>query len=305
MRIVFMGTPDFAVPSLEALLARGHEIAGVYTQPDKPKGRGQKLLPPPVKTLALEHGIPVYQPATLRTEEAAQTLRALRPELIVVAAYGKLLPPAVLTIPPKGCINVHGSLLPKYRGAAPIQWAVINGEKMAGVTIMQMAEGMDTGDMLQKVETTVGENETAGELFDRLKVLGAELLVDTIDRLDDIVPEPQNEAEATHAPMIQKDMGAVDWTQPAQVVHNLVRGLNPWPAAYFTLSGKRIKLYRTQIVRAQGEPGMLTERDGEMTVFCGRDAVQLTEIQPENGKRMRGSAYLRGHPLMGDMVRVR
>ena len=227
MKIVFMGTPDFAVPSLEALLARGHEVAAVFTQPDKPKGRGHKLLPPPVKSLALEHGIPVYQPATLRTEEAAETLRALQPELIVVAAYGKLLPPAVLSIPPRGCINVHGSLLPQYRGAAPIQWAVLNGEKKTGVTIQQMGEGLDTGDMLQKAETEIGENETSGELFDRLKEIGAALLVDTIDRLDTLVPVPQDEAAATYAPMIRKEMGAVDWTQPAQAVHNLVRVLNP------------------------------------------------------------------------------
>ena len=305
MKIVFMGTPDFAVPSLEALLARGHEVAAVFTQPDKPKGRGHKLLPPPVKSLALEHGIPVYQPATLRTEEAAETLRALQPELIVVAAYGKLLPPAVLSIPPRGCINVHGSLLPQYRGAAPIQWAVLNGEKKTGVTIQQMGEGLDTGDMLQKAETEIGENETSGELFDRLKEIGAALLVDTIDRLDTLVPVPQDEAAATYAPMIRKEMGAVDWTQAAQAVHNLVRGLNPWPAAFFTLGGKRIKLYRTEIDHASGEPGTRAELDGEMTVFCGTDAVRLTEIQPENGKRMRGSDYLRGHPLAGDTVRIR
>ena len=305
MRIVFMGTPDFAVPSLEALLMRGHEIAAVYTQPDKPKGRGHKLLPPPVKSLALERGIPVYQPATLRTEEAAETLRALKPELIAVAAYGKLLPPAVLAIPPRGCINVHGSLLPKYRGAAPIQWAVLNGEKTTGVTIQQMGEGLDTGDMLRKAETKIGENETSGELFDRLKLIGAELLVDTIDRLDTIVPEPQDEAAATHAPMIRKEMGEIDWAMPAQAVHNLVRGLNPWPAAFFMLGGKRMKLYRTELACASGEPGTMAELDGEMTVFCGEGAVRLTEIQPENGKRMRGSDYLRGHPLAGDTVRIR
>lgn len=297
MRIVFMGTPDFAVPSLEALLMRGHEIAAVYTQPDKPKGRGHKLLPPPVKALALERGIPVYQPATLRTEEAAETLRALKPELIAVAAYGKLLPPAVLAIPPRGCINVHGSLLPKYRGAAPIQWAVLNGDKITGVTIMQMADGIDTGDMLAKAETPIGEDETAGELFDRLMVLGAELLVDTIDKLDTITPQPQNDAEAIHAPMIRKEMGAIDWTQPAERVHDLVRGLNPWPSAFFTIEGKRMKLHRTKVVVGKGEPGEIAVIGGEMAVCCGENAVQLMEIQPENGKRMRGSDYLRGHAI--------
>ena len=296
MRIVFMGTPDFAVPSLNALLERGHEVAAVYTQPDKPKGRGHKLLPPPVKETALMHNIEVRQPATFKNnEDEIAYLKALAPELIVVAAYGKLLPPSVLNIPPRGCINVHGSLLPKYRGAAPIQWAVLNGDKTAGVTIMQMAEGMDTGDMLTKAETPVGEDETAGELFDRLMVLGAELLVDTIDKLDIITPQPQNDAEATHAPMIRKEMGVIDWTQPAQHVHNLVRGLNPWPSAFFTLGGKRIKLHKTKVVSGKGEPGEVTVIDGEMAVYCGENAVQLIEIQPENGKRMRGSDYLRGH----------
>ena len=301
MRIVFMGTPDFAVPSLEALLRRGHEIAAVYTQPDKPKGRGHKLLPPPVKVLALEHHIPVYQPTTFRTAEAVEMLRALQPELIVVAAYGKILPPDVLAIPPYGCINVHGSLLPKYRGAAPIQWAVLNGDKVTGVTIQRMAEGVDTGDMLAKAETEIGPDETSGELFDRLMVLGAELLVDTVDKLNTLTPEPQDEALSTHAPLIQKEMGAVDWTKPASQVHNLVRGLNPWPAAYLTIDGKRMKLWKTKPVKAKGLPGVLTVLDGEMTVYCGEDAVQLVEIQPENGKRMRGSDYLRGHPLTHDI----
>lgn len=297
MRIVFMGTPDFAVPSLEALLKRGHEIVAVYTQPDKPKGRGHKLLPPPVKELAMQHGIPVYQPVSLRKEEAIEELRALQPELIVVAAYGKILPVAVLEIPPRGCINVHGSLLPKYRGAAPIQWAVLNGDAVSGVTIQQMGEGIDTGDILAKAETEIGADETSGELFDRLMVIGAALLIETIDKLDSIVPEPQNEALATHAAMLSKEMSIVDWTKTAQEVHNLVRGLNPWPVAVCTVEGKRMKIFRTQIVEAQGEPGALTNLNGEMTVFCGENAVQLTEIQPENGKRMRGSDYLRGHPL--------
>lgn len=301
MRIVFMGTPDFAVPSLEALLRRGHEIAAVYTQPDKPKGRGHKLLPPPVKVLALEHNIPVCQPTTLRNAEAVETLRAFEPELIVVAAYGKILPPDVLTIPPRGCINVHGSLLPQYRGAAPIQWAVLNGDKISGVTIQRIAEGVDTGDILAKAQTEIDEDETSGELFDRLMMLGAELLIDTIDKLDTLTPEPQDEALATHAPMLQKEMGAVDWAKPASEVHNLVRGLNPWPAAHLTLDGKRMKLWRTKIVKVNGLPGVLTVLDGEMTVYCGSDAVQLLEIQPENGKRMRGSDYLRGHPLTGDI----
>lgn len=301
MRIVFMGTPDFAVPSLEALLKAGHEVAAVYTQPDKPKGRGHKLQPPPVKELAMQHNIPVYQPVTLRKPEAIEELRALNPELIVVAAYGKILPLDALNVPPRGCINVHGSLLPKYRGAAPIQWAVLNGDAVTGVTIQQMGEGVDTGDMLAKAETEIGADETSGELFDRLMVLGAELLIDTIKRLDEITPEPQNEAEATHASMISKEMGVIDWTRSAQEVHNQVRGLNPWPSAFCTVDGKKMKVFKTEIITAQGDPGVLTNKNGEMTVYCGRDAVVLTEIQPENGKRMRGSDYLRGHPLQKDI----
>ena len=196
---------------------------------------------------------------------------------------------------------MHGSLLPQYRGAAPIQWAVLNGDKISGVTIQRMAEGVDTGDILAKAQTEIGEDETSGELFDRLMMLGAELLVDTIDKLDTLTPEPQDEALATHAPMLQKEMGAVDWTKPASEVHNLVRGLNPWPAAYLMVDGKRMKLWRTKTVKANGLSGVLTVLDGEMTVYCGSDAVQLLEIQPENGKRMRGSDYLRGHPLTGDI----
>lgn len=297
MRIVFMGTPDFAVPSLKALIEAGHEIAAVYTQPDKPKGRGHKLLPPPVKELALGYGLPVYQPTTLRKAEAIEELRALKPELVVVAAYGKILPKEALDIPPRGCINVHGSLLPKYRGAAPIQWAVLNGDAVTGVTIQQMGEGVDTGDMLSKAETEIGQDETSGELFDRLMVLGAELLIDTINRLDEIEPEPQNENEATHAAMISKDMGIIDWTKTAKEIHDRVRGLNPWPAAFCTLDGKKMKIFRTSIVEAHGEAGMAECLNGELTVYCGENAVQLTEIQPENGKRMRGSDYLRGHPI--------
>ncbi len=294
-----MGTPDFAVPSLEALLEAGHEVAAVYTQPDKPKGRGHKLQPPPVKVLAEEKGIPVLQPATLRTAEAAETLRGFMPELIVVAAYGKILPPEILKIPPKGCINVHGSLLPKYRGAAPIQWAVLNGEKKTGVTIMQMAEGMDTGDVLAVRETEIGEEETSGELFDRLKILGAELLLETVARLSEITPIPQNDSEATMAPMIRKEMAEIDWSRPAREIHCLVRGMSPWPAAFCTLGEKRVKVFSARVLPENGTPGEVAVLGGELAVYCGTGAVQLLEIQPENGKRMRGADYLRGHALPG------
>ena len=297
MRILFMGTPDIAAESLAALLGAGHEVCAVFTRRDKPVGRKQILTAPPVKQLAMERGIPVYQPRTLRDGSSDDVIKELAPDIIVVVAYGCIIPPQLLHAAKYGCINLHVSLLPKYRGSAPIQWSVLNGNAGTGVTIMQMADGIDTGDMLAKAETPIGEDETAGELFDRLMVLGAELLVDTIDKLDTITPQPQNDAEAIHAPMIRKEMGAIDWTQPAERVHDLVRGLNPWPSAFFTLEGKRMKLHRTKVVVGKGEPGEIAVIGGEMAVCCGENAVQLIEIQPENGKRMRGSDYLRGHAI--------
>ncbi len=302
MRVIFMGTPDFAVPSLQKLLDRGDDVCAVFTQPDKPKGRGHKLQAPPVKELALEHGVPVYQPATLRTEEAQRQIKELRPDVIVVAAYGKLLPKAVLDVPPLGCINVHASLLPKYRGAAPIQWAVIHGDETSGVTTMYMAEGMDTGDMLLKAETPIGPEETAGELFDRLKDLGAGLLGETLDRLEAGTLErvPQDEAEATHAPMLSKELSQVNWERPAQELHDLIRGLNPWPCAYAVLDGKRLKLLASRVTEGTGKPGSLKLQDGQLAVCCGSGMLLLTELQTENGKRMSGREYLLGHPLKED-----
>lgn len=299
MRIIFMGTPDFAVPSLQGLIDQGHQICEVFTQSDKPKGRGHKLQPPPVKELALSYGIPVFQPATLRDETVQAQIAGLEPELIVVVAYGKLLPPAVLEIPERGCINVHGSLLPKYRGAAPIQWAVINGEKVTGVTTMFMAEGMDTGDILMTAETEVGDEETAGELFDRLKGLGAELLAETLERLekDELTRIPQDEALATLAPMLHKELSVIDWNRPAQQIHDLIRGLNPWPCAVAVLDGKRLKLLGSRVTEGQGRPGDLFIAEGDLAVYCGQGALKITELQTENGKRMSGRNYLLGHPL--------
>ncbi len=301
MRVIFMGTPDFAVPSLQKLLDRGDDVCAVFTQPDKPKGRGHKLQAPPVKELALQHGIPVYQPGTLRQEEVQNQLRALAPELIVVAAYGKMLPKAVLDLPKYGCINVHGSLLPKYRGAAPIQWAVINGDSVSGVTTMYMGEGMDTGDMLLKAETPIGPEETSGELFDRLKLLGADLLGETLDRLEQGTLErvPQCEDEATRAPMLSKELSQVDWTRPAREIHDLIRGLNPWPCAFATLNGKRLKLLSSRVREETGSPGGLFADKEGLSVFCGEGSLLLTELQTENGKRMSGGEYLLGHPLQG------
>ncbi len=299
MRVVFMGTPDFAVPSLQILLDHGYEVCAVYTQPDKPKGRGHKLQPPPVKELALQHQIPVFQPATLRKEEVQAEIRSWNPDVIVVVAYGKLLPKAVLDAPKLGCVNVHGSLLPQYRGAAPIQWTVLNGDKVAGVTTMFMAEGMDTGDMLLKAETPVGEEETSGQLFDRLKDLGADLLLETLQGLEvgTLTPVPQDEAQATRAPMLSKELSQVDWTKSAQQVHDLIRGLNPWPSAVSYLDGRKLKLHASRVREGSGEPGKPFAQDGALWVYCGQGALELTEIQTENGKRMDGKSYLLGHPL--------
>ncbi len=299
MRIVFMGTPDFAVPSLQALIDAGHDVCAVYTQPDKPQGRKQILTAPPVKTLALEHDIPVFQPNTLKNEDEQARLRELAPEVIIVVAYGKLLPKAVLDIPPHGCINVHGSLLPRWRGAAPIQWAVIAGDEMAGVTTMQMAEGLDTGDMLLTYETKVGEKETAGELFDRLAQSGAELLTETLVKLNDITPRPQDDAQSCYAHMLDKQMAVIDWSKSAHEIDCLIRGLNPWPIALTTLSGERLKVFAAEKAAGNGEPGTVLEADPKkgLTVACGEGALRLTEIQLVGGKRMKATDFLRGHAI--------
>ena len=299
MRIVFMGTPDFAVPSLQALIDAGHDVCAVYTQPDKPQGRKQILTAPPVKTLALEHDIPVFQPNTLKNEDEQARLRELAPEVIIVVAYGKLLPKAVLDIPPHGCINVHGSLLQRWRGAAPIQWAVIAGDEMAGVTTMQMAEGLDTGDMLLTYETKVGEKETAGELFDRLAQSGAELLTQTLVKLDEITPRPQDDAQSCYAHMLDKQMAVIDWSKSAHEIDCLIRGLNPWPIALTTLSGERLKVFAAEKANGNGEPGTVLEANPKkgLTVACGEGALKLTEIQLVGGKRMKATDFLRGHSL--------
>lgn len=299
MRIVFMGTPDFAVPSLQALIDAGHDVCAVYTQPDKPQGRKQILTAPPVKTLALEHDIPVFQPNTLKNEDEQARLRELAPEVIIVVAYGKLLPKAVLDIPSHGCINVHGSLLPRWRGAAPIQWAVIAGDEMAGVTTMQMTEGLDTGDMLLTYETRVGEKETAGELFDRLAQSGAELLTQTLVKLDEITPRPQDDAQSCYAHMLDKQMAVIDWSKSAHEIDCLIRGLNPWPIALTTLSGERLKVFAAEKAAGNGEPGTVLEADPKkgLTVACGEGALKLTEIQLVGGKRMKATDFLRGHAI--------
>ncbi len=302
MRIVFMGTPDFAVPSLQRLIDDGHEIAAVYSQPDKPQGRHFELTPPPVKVLAQRHGVAVYQPETLKDAAAQAQLALLAPELIVVAAYGKLLPQAVLDIPPKGCINVHGSLLPKYRGAAPIQWAVINGEPVTGVTIMQMAQGLDTGDMLLQKETPIGENETAGELFERIAALGAEALSKTIAILDTLTPIPQDDTLACWSPPLKKTDGEIDWSQDAKAIYARIRGVTPWPGAYTLFNGKRMKIHRAAVysdvedVKAGGMPGALLD-DKRLIIGCGSGAIKLLEVQLEGAKRIAAADFIRGQRL--------
>lgn len=299
MRVIFMGTPDFAVPSLQALLDGGHEVCAVFTQPDKPKGRGHRLAAPPVKELAAAYGLPVFQPGSLRKEEVQREIAAMGADVAVVAAYGKILPQAVLDMPRLGCVNVHGSLLPKYRGAAPIQWAVLNGEKVTGVTTMLMAAGVDTGDMLLRRETAIGPEETAGELFDRLKAMGAGLLLETLDGLEKGVlrAEPQDEEKATRAPMLTKEMAVLDWGRPAGEIHDWIRGLNPWPGAVYVLGGRRLKLLGSRVVQAAGAPGEARCVDGELVIGCGEGAVRVTLLQSPEGKRMAGKDYLLGHPL--------
>ncbi|QEY34034.1 methionyl-tRNA formyltransferase [Caproiciproducens galactitolivorans] len=300
MRIIFMGTPDFAVPCLQSIIEK-HTVCAVFTQPDKPKGRGYALTPPPVKVLSQEKNIPVYQPKTLRTEEAAQLIRDLHPDAIVVVAYGKILPKEILAVPPYGCINVHASLLPKYRGAAPIQWAVINGEKETGVTTMYMAEGLDTGDMLLKEKIEIGSEETAGELHDRLSQLGAELIIKTLEGIEKgaIQRIPQGDSETCYASMLTKELSHIDWNKPAQEIHNLVRGLSPWPVADTTFHGKLLKIYKTKIVDGySGEAGHPVNANGVFIVCCGGNtALELLEVQYEGKKRMSGKDFLRGHPI--------
>lgn len=298
MRLLFMGTPEFAVPCLARLIADGYEIAGVFTQPDKPKGRGHKLAPPPVKELALQHNLPVYQPEKLRDGRALEIFRSLKPDLAVVVAYGRILPKELLEVPPFGCINVHGSLLPKYRGAAPIQWSVLNGDPSGGITTMYMAEGLDSGDMILQEETPIGENETSGELYERLSQMGASLLVETVKQvLAGNAPRiPQEESQATLAPMLEKSMGQLDFSKPAFAVHKWICGMNPWPAASTLLDGMPVKVYRSRIVQGEGEPGTILPGKG-LTIACGQGAVELLEIQAQGGKRMAAADYLRGHPL--------
>lgn len=298
MKIIFMGTPDFAVPCLEQLIKAGHEIAAVFTQPDKPRGRKQTLTPPEVKVCAMEHGLTVYQPKTLRDGEALDIIKAISPACIVVAAYGKILPKEILDLPQYGCINVHGSLLPKYRGSAPIQWSVINGDKETGVTIMQMAEGVDTGDMLYQKAIPINIDDTAESMFNKLSDLGGEMIVEALDKLEkgELTAIRQDEALATHAPMLNKSISEIDWHKPALDVHNLVRGLYSWPIAQTTFNGKKLKIYRTTLGEGNGEAGSIIATD-PLTIACSEGSVVIEELQLEGKKRMDAKTFLIGHPL--------
>jgi len=306
IRTVFMGTPDFALHTLQGLLDFGVDLCAVYTQPDRPKGRGKKLAPPPVKELAMQHDIPVYQPLKLRDPEVVEELRALAPDLIVVVAYGQILPKSVLDIPKYGCINVHASLLPRYRGAAPINKAVVDGEPVTGVTTMLMDVGLDTGDMLVKRATEIGAEETAGELHDRLALLGREAMEETLRRLcaGTLRPEPQEEDLSCYAPQMKKEDGRIDWRQSAQAIHNLVRGLTPWPGAFTTLEGELLKLGRTLPENSRaGVPGTVVAADGEgVRIACGDGVLLVRELQLPGKKRLAVADFLRGRALPAGTV---
>ena len=300
MRVVFMGTPDIAATCLKKILADGFEVVGVYTQPDRPKGRGMKMVFSPVKEVAIANNIPVFQPENFRTDEDVQALRDLKPDVCAVVAYGRILPQRVLDIATLGNVNIHASLLPQYRGSAPYQWAVLDGLTETGVTAQHMALKMDAGDIIDVAKTPIGENETAGELLDRLAVLGADLLSDTLKKFENGRPAgtPQDETQVSFAPMLDKTMCPIDWNKTAQQVHNQVRGLHPWPVATMELKGQKFKVHATAIVDGKGEPGeILGLTKTGLVIACGEGAVEIRSLQAEGGKRMAAPDYFRGHPL--------
>lgn len=307
MKLIFMGTPDFSVGTLEALIAAGHEITLVVSQPDKPKGRGHELAPTPVKETALKHGLKVFQPKRLKDPETIRTLEETPADAIVVIAFGQIVPASILHMKKYGCINVHGSLLPKYRGAAPIQWAVIDGERESGVTIMQMDEGLDTGDMLLKGSVVLDEKETSGSLFDKLSALGASLCVEALEKLEkgELTPEKQGESPTEYARMLTKEMGELDFSRDAVTLERLIRGFNPWPSAYTRLGDKTLKIWAADVCEKQepeSQPGTVTEvAKQDFTVACGEGALKITELQLQGKKRMDAAAFLRGYHLEAGM----
>lgn len=315
MRIVFMGTPEFSVPALKALVQAGHQVAGVVTQPDKPKGRGKAIQVTPVKAAAQELGIPVYQPAKVRDPEFIKILQQINPDVIVVEAFGQLIPPAILDLPPYGCINIHASLLPRYRGAAPIQWAVIDGEKESGVTTMKMDPGLDTGDMLEKAVVPLDPEETGGSLHDKLMEAGAKLILSTLEKAEKgtLVPVPQTDEGTCYARRLTKELGDICWQDPAVKIERLIRGLNPWPSAFTCWKGKILKIWRAQVISdEQGQysqilPGQVAQADGHrLLVQTGDGLLSLQELQLEGKKRMDVESFLRGCPIAaGDVFERR
>ena len=307
MRIIYMGTPDFAVPCLERLVKDGFDVACVVTQPDKPRGRKQEMTPSEVKVCAMAHGIEVYQPQSLKTDEAYEYLKKFEPDYIIVAAYGKILPKRILDLPKYACINVHGSLLPRYRGAAPIQRSVLAGDKVTGITTMLMGEGLDTGDMLLKSEYVIDINATSGEVFDALAESAPDLLIETIEKFTkgEIIPEKQNEAEATHAAMLSKDEAVIDWNKSSGEIHNLVRGMAPWPVAYTVYNGKKMKIFTTRLTDENStlSAGKLKEDKNRILVTCGDGKfVEVISLQLEGGKRLEAKQFLAGHNVEGETL---
>lgn len=308
MRIVFMGTPDFAAASLQNLITNQQQVVAVVTQPDRPKGRGKQVQAPPVKQLALQHNIPILQPSTIKTEDFFQTLKELEPECIVVVAYGKILPPTILNLPPKGCINVHASLLPQYRGSAPIHWSVINGERETGVTTMFMDEGMDTGDMILKKQLTINHHDNVGVVHDRLAKLGAELLVETLGLLkkNQAPRTPQDHSLATYAPMLTKEHELIDWHKSAQDIHNHVRGMDPWPGTYTLWQGKVLKIWHTEVPEPRelnSQPGtVLEEYPAGILIQTGQGQILVQELQLQGSKRMEVKEFLKGKKLIPGTV---
>ena len=300
MRVVFMGTPDIAATCLKKIIADGFEVVGVYTQPDRPKGRGMKMVFPPVKDVAIANNIPVFQPENFRDDATVEELKALAPDVVAVVAYGRILPQRVLDIVPQGFINIQASVLPQYRGSAPYQWAVLDGLKKTGVSAQFMVHAMDAGDVVGVSKTPIGPDETAGELLDRLAVLGADLLSETLAKYEkkELIPVPQDESKVTMAPMLDKSMCPIDWSKTAQQIHDKVRGLHPWPVATMEIKGQKFKVHATKIVDGHGEPGkILGVTKTGLKVACGDGAIEVTSLQAEGGKRMAAPDYFRGHPL--------
>ncbi len=300
--LVFLGTPQFAVPTLERIVAAGHEVVAVFTQPDRPKGRGQKDAMPPVKEAALRLGLPVHQPERVRRPEVVEQLRALGPDAMVVVGYGQIIPQAILDIPPLGIINVHASLLPKYRGAAPIQWAIARGETRTGVTTMRINAGLDTGDMLLKWEAEIGEQETAVELGERLAIAGADLLARTLEELPTLRPEPQDDSQATYAPILKKEDGHIDWNRPAREILNRIRGLVPWPGCSTHVRGQKLQIWKAVHGAAALAPGALAIVKGRLFAGCAEGAIELLEVQLEGKKRMPARSFLNGFTMAENEV---